>query len=97
LLRQGVTVLTGDAVATGALRRVADSTSAPVDVWRMADVDAGLAATLGARPDEAWLVRPDAYVAAVVDGTRPAAVADALGRLLSTTVPGHRLMAHPTP
>jgi 3-(3-hydroxy-phenyl)propionate hydroxylase len=87
LLRQGVTVLTGDAAATGALRRMADSTSAPVDVWRMVDLNADLAATLGARPHEAWLVRPDAHVAAVVDGTRLAAVADALGRLLSTTAP----------
>jgi 3-(3-hydroxy-phenyl)propionate hydroxylase len=88
-------VLTGDAVDTDALRPVAGSGLAPVDVWRMADVHAGLAATLGARPDEAWLVRPDAHVAAVVDGTRPEALADALRRLLCNTAESAGVLEDP--
>jgi len=65
LLRDGVSLLAGDAVDLDALHAVAAGAAAPVAVWRMAALDPGLAAMLGARPEEVWLVRPDGHVAAV--------------------------------
>lgn len=87
LLRRGVTLLAGDAVDVQALRSAVAAAPAPVAQWRMADLAVGLADMLGARPDEAWLLRPDAHVAAVVDGTTTEPTAQAVRRLLGTTVP----------
>jgi pentachlorophenol monooxygenase/3-(3-hydroxy-phenyl)propionate hydroxylase len=39
-----------------------------------------MATTLGAKPGEAWVVRPDAFVAAVVDASDPVAVQTAVNR-----------------
>jgi hypothetical protein len=52
-------------------------------VHRIGDLDAGpvLREALGARPDEIWVLRPDAHVAAVL--TRAADVAPAVARLLA--------------
>jgi pentachlorophenol monooxygenase/3-(3-hydroxy-phenyl)propionate hydroxylase len=49
----------------------------PVQVMRVDDIDAGgeVRGTLDLRPDEVWVVRPDAYVAAVVPGERTAVAA----------------------
>lgn len=43
----------------------------PVNVFAMADIDPSgrLTSALDARPGEAWVIRPDAYIAAVVDGS----------------------------
>ncbi|MGZ4626103.1 MAG: FAD-dependent monooxygenase, partial [Kineosporiaceae bacterium] len=59
----------------------------PVSVHRIADLDPTpvLREALGARPDEIWVLRPDAHVAAVV--TAPADVARAMARLLARPVP----------
>jgi 2-polyprenyl-6-methoxyphenol hydroxylase-like FAD-dependent oxidoreductase len=83
LARQGVTVLVGDdaALPEGL------PTEPPLAVHRMADLDPTpvLREALGARPDEIWVLRPDAHVAAVL--TRAAAVAPAMARLLAGPVP----------
>jgi 3-(3-hydroxy-phenyl)propionate hydroxylase len=85
LCRHGLTVL----VADGGARPVADlADGAPVRVHEMstlvADRDAAdeVATTLGAKPGEAWVVRPDAFVAAVVDTSDPVAVPAAVARAL---------------
>ena len=81
LARGGVLVLLGDRAAVPAL----PPGGHPVEVHRFADLDPGstLRDALGARDDEAWVLRPDAHVAAVL--TRPEDVAAALARLLCSS------------
>jgi 2-polyprenyl-6-methoxyphenol hydroxylase-like FAD-dependent oxidoreductase len=78
LARSGFTVLLGDDFPA--------PTPVPgpaIAVHRMRDLDPGptLREVLGARPDEAWLLRPDAHVAAVV--TSPADLSRAVARALA--------------
>jgi 2-polyprenyl-6-methoxyphenol hydroxylase-like FAD-dependent oxidoreductase len=77
LARSGFTVLLGDDAPSppGPWPR-----DVPIAVRRMRDLDPGptLREALGARPDEAWLLRPDAHVAAVV--TTPADLTRAVAR-----------------
>ncbi|MDI5979142.1 pentachlorophenol monooxygenase, partial [Amycolatopsis magusensis] len=59
--------------------------TAAVRVLKLAEIDpeGALTAALGARPEEAWLIRPDAHIAAVLTDPAdlPAALARALGSL----------------
>ena len=86
LLREGVALLVGRAVAAAALTAL-DARGAPLHVHRVADLHAEVDTMLGMRPDEVWLVRPDAHVAAVVPGGSVQEVAHALRRLLALPVP----------
>lgn len=85
----GLTLLCGgppDAAAADELRRAAGSvTPAPLTVANIRGVDPSgtLAAALATRDEEAWLVRPDAHIAAVVPVADPAALAAALRRVLA--------------
>jgi len=85
LAREGLLVL----LACGADRAAADAAAravaAPV---RVAPLDPAVAAALGARPGEAWVLRPDAHVAAVV---QTADLETALCRALGhpTAIPRH--------
>ena len=83
LAREGVTVLVGDDAELPATLPI----ELPVTTHKMADLDPTtvLREALGARPDEIWVLRPDAHVAAVL--TRAADVAPAVARLLSRSVP----------
>jgi len=84
LAREGFLVL----LTEGADRAVADAAAravaAPV---RVAPLDATAAAALGARPGEAWAIRPDAHVAAVVRSTE---LETALRRALGHPTEGDR-------
>src|SRR3954470_14927334 len=83
LAREGVTVLLGDdAPLPHGL-----PADLPVAVHRIADLDPTpvLGEALGARPDEIWVLRPDAHVAAVLP--RAADVTPAVARLLARAVP----------
>jgi hypothetical protein len=86
LARAGITVLVGDDAALPELPEALPG-DLPVTVQRIRDVDAEhiLRDALGARPDEIWVLRPDAHVSAVI--TRPADVAPAVARLLGRPVP----------
>jgi 2-polyprenyl-6-methoxyphenol hydroxylase-like FAD-dependent oxidoreductase len=86
LAREGVTVLLGDDAAAPALP-AALLGGQPAAVHRLRELDPGglLAQALGARPEEIWLLRPDAHVAAVL--TRVEDVVPALARLLGRPVP----------
>jgi 2-polyprenyl-6-methoxyphenol hydroxylase-like FAD-dependent oxidoreductase len=77
LARCGLTVLLGDDAPSPPGPWPAGM---PIAVHRMRDLDAGptLPEALDARPDEAWVLRPDAHVAAVV--TSPAELASAVAR-----------------
>jgi pentachlorophenol monooxygenase/3-(3-hydroxy-phenyl)propionate hydroxylase len=82
LARSGFTVLLGDDAP--APTRLPE---APIGMHRMRDLDPGptLREALGARPDEAWLLRPDAHVAAVV--TSSADLTRAVSRVLALPSP----------
>ena len=86
LAREGVTVLLGDDAPAPALPGSLTG-DLPVAVHRMRELDAGamLRDALGALPDEVWVLRPDAHVAAVLRS--PAEVTSAVARLLSRPVP----------
>ena len=83
LVRQGLTVLVGDDVDVAPLQRGLDDGPVEVDVRRMSELSPSLVDMLGARPDEAWLLRPDGHVAAVVPGDRVTHTVHALRRLLA--------------
>jgi 2-polyprenyl-6-methoxyphenol hydroxylase-like FAD-dependent oxidoreductase len=76
LLRNGITILIGPAVPVDLVRRATDAVSAPVQVHALADLAPELPGLLETRPDEVWVVRPDAHVAAVL--ARPATTEIAL-------------------
>jgi len=82
LAREGITVLVGDDVGFPAVPN-----ELPIMVHRMRELADGpaLAAALGARPDEVWVLRPDAHVAAVL--TNLADVAPAVHRLIGSPLP----------
>jgi 2-polyprenyl-6-methoxyphenol hydroxylase-like FAD-dependent oxidoreductase len=77
LVRDGFLVLTSDEDGTV-------DVNAPVRVLAASDLVGGdaLWAALGAKPREAWVIRPDGHIAAVVPA-EPAAVEEALRRALA--------------
>ena len=86
LAREGITVLVGDCIEVPvALPAVPNEL--PITVHRMRELADGpaLAAALGARPDEVWVLRPDAHGAAVL--TNLADVAPAVHRLIGSPLP----------
>ncbi len=55
-------------------------------VHRSADLAEGTAATLGIKPDEVWVIRPDAHLAATLTGPTAVEVNAALTRGLGAAV-----------
>ena len=89
LVRDGLLILTTEGLAPGAVSAVVgESTAAPYRVIRLADidVDGGVADALAARPREAWLIRPDGHVAAVLTDPTPHALRTAVQRALGAAV-----------
>jgi hypothetical protein len=76
LLRQGVTLLLGADVEPPVI-----DVAAPMAVHRAADLQAGLPALIDLRPDEVWVVRPDAHVAAALRSCDEGGLRAALRRL----------------
>ncbi|MEU7819070.1 hypothetical protein AB0B41_42705, partial [Pseudonocardia sp. NPDC049154] len=87
LARDGFLLLTGARVDHAAATRAAAAAPGPVRVLALPEIDPGgtFTATLAARPDEVWVVRPDAHVAAVLAGPTTEEITAAL----------HRAAAHP--
>jgi 3-(3-hydroxy-phenyl)propionate hydroxylase len=86
--RDGFLLLAGDGVDAGTAYAAARrATPAPVRFERITaiDDDTALATVLAAHPDELWIIRPDAHVAAVLHDPQPAAVATALRRALAAS------------
>jgi hypothetical protein len=84
LARSGFTLLLGDDAPPPTPSWPADL---PVAVHRLRDLDADstLSEVLGARPDETWVLRPDAHVAAVVRSS--ADLARAMSRAIAVPAP----------
>jgi len=83
LARSGVLLL-GDGDLTAALRAARDATRAPVAAVRFEDAGPDIATALSAGPGETWLIRPDAYVAAVLRDATPPETAAAVHRALGS-------------
>jgi 3-(3-hydroxy-phenyl)propionate hydroxylase len=64
------------------LRALARRGPSVLDAARAAELDPSgeLTASLGLRPGEAWILRPDAHIAAIVDASRPDRIEAALCR-----------------
>jgi pentachlorophenol monooxygenase/3-(3-hydroxy-phenyl)propionate hydroxylase len=78
IARDGFLLLTGGRTDTAAARDAAAAVPGPVRVLGLDET--GIADTLGARPDEIWIVRPDAHVAAVLDDPAHDEIRAALAR-----------------
>jgi len=89
LVRDGLLMLTTEGVdPDGVADALREGTAAPHQVVRLADidVDGAVEAALATRPGEAWLIRPDGHVAAVLAEPTPDAVRSAVQRTLAATV-----------
>ncbi|MFC5833937.1 FAD-dependent monooxygenase [Nonomuraea insulae] len=92
IVRNGFTVLLADGCDAGALAQAArDATRAPVTVLAIDGIDpsGALAEALAARTGEAWLIRPDAHIAAVLPDADPARMTAVLHRALAQEPPGN--------
>jgi 3-(3-hydroxy-phenyl)propionate hydroxylase len=90
IARDGLLLLVADDVAQDdAQAFAARLTAAPVRTVALGTLtpDGRLAAILGAQPGEAWVVRPDGHIAAVVPAARRATLAGAIRRVLGSPVP----------
>jgi 3-(3-hydroxy-phenyl)propionate hydroxylase len=87
LARHGFLVLLADGADRPAAEAASRAVGAPVRVAAMAALGPAVADALGARPGEAWVLRPDAHVAAVVP------TADLTTALLETAL--RRALGHP--
>lgn len=97
LARGGMILLTGDAADTGTfeplVRRTVD---APVLVLRISDIDptGSLKSQLQPTPYDVWVIRPDAYVAAVCDARDPESIGAAVRRAVGAESSSE---SHPDP
>jgi 3-(3-hydroxy-phenyl)propionate hydroxylase len=68
---------------------VAGLTAAPVRAVAMGTLtpNGSLAAILSVQPGDAWVIRPDCHIAAVVPATDRATLAGAIRRLLASPAP----------
>lgn len=85
IVRSGLLALTADGVdPAGTAAVLKESTDAPARALPLSALDrtGALAAALGARPGETWLIRPDGHVAAVLTTTDPTELATAARRSL---------------
>jgi 3-(3-hydroxy-phenyl)propionate hydroxylase len=85
VVRDGFTVLLAGRDDEDVVARAAGAvTGAPVTTLSLERIDAtgALAAALGAVPGEAWLIRPDAHIAAVLPTATAEGLAAAVRRSL---------------
>jgi 3-(3-hydroxy-phenyl)propionate hydroxylase len=90
IARDGLLLLVADDVAPDDVQAFAVGlTAAPVRTIALGRLtpDGRLAAILGAQPGEAWVIRPDAHIAAVVPAADGATLAGAIRRVLAAPVP----------
>ena len=88
LVRDGILVLVTGGLDVGAVgAALAGASAAPTRVLALADVDVhgAVAQVLDARPGQAWVIRPDGHIAAIVD--TPELVRAAILRLLGDPPP----------
>ncbi len=80
LVRNGLAVLTTEGVSPEAVTAsIRAATDVPSVVLPLADGN-----LLGARPQEAWLIRPDGHLAAILPNPTPSSIRVSITRLLGT-------------
>ncbi|MGN9841807.1 FAD-dependent monooxygenase [Nonomuraea sp. H19] len=85
MCRDGFLALLGEMCDSSLFMQVLGKViTAPLAVRGLAEIDGtgSLAARLGAGPDEAWLIRPDSHIAAIIPHAGPESVAVAVSRAL---------------
>jgi 3-(3-hydroxy-phenyl)propionate hydroxylase len=90
IARDGLLALVADDVDRDDIQAfVAGLTAAPVRTIRLGTLtpDGSLAALLGVEPGEAWIIRPDCHIAAVVPACDRAMLARVIGRALALPTP----------
>jgi hypothetical protein len=90
IARDGILILVADEVVPGDIQTfVTGLTAAPVRAVAMETLtpNGSLAAILSAQPGEAWVIRPDCHIAAVVSATDRATLAGAISRVLASPTP----------
>jgi pentachlorophenol monooxygenase/3-(3-hydroxy-phenyl)propionate hydroxylase len=90
IARDGLLVLVANDVARDDVQAFAVRlTAVPVRTVALETLtpDGSLAAILGAEPGEAWVIRPDCYIAAVVLAADRATLAGAICRVLALPAP----------
>ena len=90
IARDGLLVLVADDVAADDVQAFAAGlTAVPVRTVALGTLtpDGRLAAILGAEPGEAWVIRPDCHIAAVVPAADRATLAGAIRRVLALPAP----------
>jgi pentachlorophenol monooxygenase/3-(3-hydroxy-phenyl)propionate hydroxylase len=90
IARDGLLVLVSDDVARDDIQAfVAGLTAVPVRTVRLGTITShgSLAVILSAKPGEAWVVRPDCHIAAVVPAADRATLAGAISRVLASPAP----------
>jgi len=90
IARDGLLLLVADDVAWNDVQAFAVGlTAVPVRTIALRSLtpDGRLAVILGAAPGEAWVIRPDCHIAAVVPAADCTALAGAIGRVLASPAP----------
>jgi len=91
IARDGFLVLVADDVAAADVQACAAGlTAGPVRTVTLGTLtpDGSLGALLGAEAGEAWVIRPDGHIAAVVPAAEHATLAGAIRRALASPAPG---------
>jgi len=90
IARDGILILVPDDIILGNIQTfVAGLTAAPVRTVAMGTLtpNGSLATILSAQPGEAWVIRPDCHIAAVVPVTDRTILAGAIRRVLASPAP----------
>jgi 3-(3-hydroxy-phenyl)propionate hydroxylase len=83
LLRDGFTVLLGDDITIDTITDALADATAPITVAHFSDLSPRLAAAVDATPNEVWIIRPDAHIAACLTHPDPATIQAAVRRALA--------------
>lgn len=88
LLREGITLLLGDDIKFDDIKTTFQQTQIPVNIYKLRDIELGspVLDVLGARPDEVWIIRPDAHIAAITKLPLPTKLDEIIGPLLKLTI-----------
>lgn len=88
LLRIGVTIILGKDINENHLKKLTDTPS-PISLYQISELDrcGEVSKVLGIMPDEIWVIRPDAHIAAIYNSPVPKDIVEIVLRTLHLNVP----------